>query len=249
MDDHNVFLRPPLWLPIVVVIIAGGSYIYGKTVEARPEPAMISVAGEGKVNAAPDIAQLSFGVQTGRQPTAQGAMEMLAEDMNSIVDAVKALGIEDKDISTQYLNLNPAYDWLDGRQVERGFEASQSLIVKVRDLDQISDVLDAAVSDGANQAGSVSFTIDDPAELQAEAREEAIQDAEEKAKVLADQLGVRLGKIRNFSEGYSGMPPMPHMERAMTMDAAVGGEMVKAVPLPAGEQEVQITVSITYEVY
>lgn len=250
MDDHNVFLRPPVWLPIAVALLVGGAYVIGKNIESSPEPALISVTGEGKVEAAPDIAMLTFGVQTGRQPDAEQAMAMLTEDMNAIIEAIQEAGIEEKDIATQYLNLNPAYDWIDGRQVERGFEASQSLQVKVRDLDKISEILDIAVSNGANQSGGVSFTIDEPAELQAEAREEAIQDAEAKAQKLADQLGVRLGSIRSFNEGYSGTPPMPYYDqRAVMMDSAESGGATMAPKIPTGEQEVNVTVSITYEIY
>lgn len=249
MDDHNVFLKPPVWLPIVVAVLVGGCYIAGKNIESAPEPAMITVSGEGKVEATPDIALLSFGVQTGRQSSAEIAMTKLAEDMNAIIAAVKAAGVEEKDIQTQYLNLNPAYDWLDGRQVERGFEASQSLQVKVRDLDKISDILDVAVSNGANQSGGVSFTIDEITELQAQAREEAINDAEAKAQKLADQLGVTLGAIRGFSDGYMGGVPMPYYERAVSMDAGSAMNQAKAPEIPAGEQEINANVSITYEIY
>jgi len=248
MDDHTVFLRPPVWLPIAVALLVGGAYIAGKNIEAAPEPAMITVTGEGKVEAVPDIAMLSFGVQTGRQSSAEQAMTNLAENMNAIIAAVKAAGVEEKDIKTQYLNLNPAYDWLDGRQVERGFEAGQSLQVKVRDLDKISEILDVAVSNGANQSGGVSFTIDEITDLQAQAREEAINDAEAKAKKLADQLGVTLGAIRGFSDGYGGGAPMPYYDRAVMMESDAGS-VAKAPEIPAGEQEINANVSITYEIY
>lgn len=250
MEEQRLFLRPPMWLPLIVVILAGGAYIAGKYVETRNQNVVtISVQGEGKVTAAPDIASLSFGVQTGRQPTADGAMKMLTEDMTKIIDAVKKAGVEEKDITTQYLNLNPAYDWQDGKQVSRGFEATESLTVKVRDLDKISDVLDAAVKAGANQAGSVSFTIDDPKVLQAQARAKAITDAQAQAEVLAKNLGVTLGALQGFSENGNGMPPIMYMDRAMSAKGIGGGgpEMV-APPIPAGDQDVIINVNMVYRV-
>ena len=251
MDEHLLKLRPPAWLPIVVVLVAGGSYIAGKHVEVRGyHPVTISVNGEGKITATPDIAQLSFGVQTGPQPTAKAAMEKLQKSMNAAFDAVKALGVEEKDISVQSLWLNPSYDWSNGKQTLRGYEANQSLNVKVRDLDKVSDVLSAATNARANQAGGVQFTIDDTEVLQAQAREKAIESAQAKAEELALQLGVELGDLQGFSEGGGSYPPMPYMAKGMMMESAVGmgGGGDAGVPLPAGEQEITVNVSLTFEV-
>lgn len=248
MDEHLLKLRPPVWLPLLIVAIAGGSYIIGKNIEVRgPQVVTISVAGEGKVTAVPDIAELSFGVQTGPQPTAKAAMSMLEKSMTAAFAAVKALGIDEKDISTESLHLNPSYDWNNGRQTLRGYEANQSLRVKVRDLDKVSDVLSAATNAGANQAGGVQFTIDDPEKLQAEARSEAITKAQEKARELARQLGVSLGDLQGFSEGGSGViPPMPYMAKAMMVGDAAMAEA--GVPLPPGEQEISVNVNLVYEI-
>lgn len=243
MEEKTLFLKPPLWLPLVVALILGGAFIGGKKIETRGEPATITVSGEGKVSAVPDIASLSFGMQTGRQPTAQVAMEKLSASMNAVIEAVKKAGIEEKDIRTEYLSLSPAYDWTEKGQVPRGFEANQSLLVKVRDLAKIGPVLSAATAAGANQVGGVSFTIDDPEELMREAREEAIVKAKEKAQALAKDLGVTLGKLRGFNEGGS-VPSVPMYERAM-MDVGMGGVVL---PVPTGEQEIRMSVSLTYEV-
>ena len=251
MEEQRLFLRPPMWLPFMVVVLAGGSYIAGKYVETRNQNVVtISVQGEGKVTAMPDIASLSFGVQTGRQPTADGAMKMLTEKMTKVFDAVKASGVEEKDISTQYLNLNPAYDWQDGRQVSRGFEATESLTVKVRNLDKITDVLDAAVKAGANQAGSVSFTIDDPKVLEAQARAKAIEDGQARAKTLAKNLGVTLGALQGFSDSGGGMPPIMYMDRAMTKSMGVGGGAAEPMspPIPSGDQDIVVNVNLVYRV-
>jgi len=249
MEEQRLFLRPPMWLPFIVVVLAGGAYIAGKFVETRNQNIVtISVQGEGKMTAAPDIASLSFGVQTGRQPTADAAMKMLTDKMTKVFDAVKQSGVEEKDISTQYLNLNPAYDWQDGRQTERGFEATESLTVKVRDLSKISNVLDAAVKAGANQAGGVSFTIDDPKLLEAQAREKAIKDAEGRAEVLAKNLGVTLGALQGFSENGGNVPPIMYMDRAMAVGGMAKGAESVAPPIPSGEQEINVSVNLVYRV-
>ena len=248
MEDQRITLRPPAWLPIVVVLIAGGAYIFGKTIESRHlDRITITVPGEGEVTAVPDIARLTFGVQTGRQPTAKAAMKLLGERMAEAFEAVKAAGVEEQDIASRQLSLSPLYDWQEGERIDRGFEASQTLGVKVRKLVKISDVLDAAVRAGANQAGDVSFTIDDPDALRAEARTEALADAKEKAKTLAAELGVTLGEFRGYWE-EGGVPPvMPYAMEAMSLDAEAVGRI--APPLPAGEQEIRVTVNVTYEVY
>ena len=248
MEEKALYLHPPVWLPIVVAVIVGGLYIGGKYVETRGiDQFTISVSGQGKVSAVPDIATLNFGVQTGRQKTADGAMKILSEQMTKVFEAVKASGIEEKDITTQYLSLNPTYDWADGKRLDQGFEATQSLVVKVRDLSKITVVLDAAVKAGANQAGSVGFTIDDPEILRAEAREEAIADGQEKAEKLAKSLGVRLGKLQGFWEDAGYGYPQPMM---MRNEAGMGGgaDASYAPPIPAGEQEIAISVNLTYKI-
>lgn len=208
------------------------------------ERLVISVSGEGRVFAAPDIAELSFGIQTGRMETTKTAMEKLRTSMDAIFRSVKDHGVEEKDIRTEHFSLSPVYDWTEKGQIFRGFEASQSFRVKVHDLDQVDDVLTAATDAGANQAGTVQFTIDDPEAQRAEAREEAIREAKEKAKVLAVNLGKRLGKLKSFSEGTSGwVQPM----MLMRADKADTGGAVPDLPLPAGEQEVNVKVTLTYE--
>jgi len=232
---------------ILATIIGGSMYLGGQYLDQQDlDPVQISVQGEGKVMANPDIAQVSFGVTTGREKSAEGAMKTLSTKMNAVVAAVKAQGIEDKDVQTQSLSLNPAYDWDDGKRINQGFEARQNLSVKIRDLDSIGKVLSAVAAAGSNQIGGVSFTIDDPEILRAEAREKAIANAKEKARALAKQLGKRVGELRGFNEGGGYAPRLNYAKAEMMMDTAgVGGG--GAVPVPTGEQEVNVTVSLTYE--
>lgn len=248
-DSRTVTLQPPLWMPLVLLVavaMGGLFYVYGKKIETKyADPTVISVSGEGKSNATPDIAELSFGIQIQRQPTAKAAMDLLGKGMQSIVDAVKKSGIDEKDIKTESLALNPAYDWKDGQQMMRGFDASQSLRVKVRDLNKVSGVLAAATNAGANQAGSVSFVVDDPEKSRAEARQEAIEQAQQKAVTLAKQLGMKLGKLKNFSEGGGGMPPIMYARGVMALESKAMD--VTPTPLPPGEQEVNVQVTLTYE--
>ncbi len=230
---------------IAAVVVGGGFYVYGKKIDKRTQaPASITVTGDAKVSAMPDIGMLSFGVTTGRMPTAKAALDSLSTRMNAILAAVKNAGIPEKDITTEQFYMNPAYDWSDGRQTLRGYEATQSLRVKVRDLDKVGDILSVATAAGANQAGNVDFTIDNPDAVRAQARGEAIADAKAKAKVLADQLGLSLGRVLSFSEGGGYYPPVMYARDAMSMG---GAENQAKVDIPVGEQDVNMQVSITYE--
>ncbi len=246
--EQTITIRPPLWLPIVAVIIGGCFYIAGKHVEKQPAMApttagMITVSGEGKVSVTPDIAEISFGVQTTQQRTAANAMKNLSESMNAIFDAVQKAGINTKDITTENFSLNPVYNWQTGTQTLLGYQATQNLRLKIRNLDIISDVVTAATDAGANQAGNIVFTVDDPEGKRAEARKMAIDQAKQKAKVLAQQLGVTLGDLKGFTEGSTGAPPVPMLMR----DSMAGAEGMKALPLPAGDQDLVVDVSVTYE--
>ncbi len=245
-DTQTLFLRPPVWALLLAVVVGGGFYLGGKQIEAQDRtPTIISVSGVGKVSAPPDIAELTFGVQTGRKTTAKDAMAMLKTNMDAALAAVKAAGIADKDITTEQFSLNPSYDWTDGQQILRGFEASESLRVKVRNLDKVSDVLGAATGAGANQAGSVSFIIDDPESVRSQAREKAVSQAKAKAEKLAADLGLRLGRIKGFSEGGGVVPPIAY-DRSYSMKA-LDSAVPQAVPMPAGEQDVTVDVTLTYE--
>ncbi len=236
---------------LLAVIIGGGFFVYGKHLDRSPAPiapGTITVTGEGKIAVTPDIAEMSFGVTTGVQTTAKVASDKVAADMAKILAAVKGLGVEDKDIDTESFYLNPVYDWTDGRQRLRGYEATQSLRVKVRDLKKVSDVLTAATDNGANQAGGVQFTLDDPEGKKDEARTEAIANAKKKAEDLAAQLGQRLGDVQSFNENGGGWyPPVMYAREAYGVGGAPTADMDKAMTMPSGEQDLTVTVSITYE--
>ncbi len=248
MENTTLTLRPPVWAILTAVIIGGSFYLVGKNMEVRApqqNPATISVYADAKVTSAPDIALLNFGVATGRQPSAKAAIALVTKNMTAIIAAVKKAGVAEKDISTQSFWLNPVYDYTNGTQVPRGFEANQSLVVKVRDLDTVGDVLTAATNAGANQAGGVSFSIDNPDDLKAQSRAMAIQKAKAKAVVLARSLGMSLGRLTAFNEDINYGGPVPMMAKGMGMGG--GGEADVSLPVPSGEQDITSNVTLTYE--
>ncbi len=247
-DSNTTTLHPPVWALITAVIIGGAFFLAGKQMEVKgplTNPPVISVSAEGKISTPPDIAYMSFGVTTGRQPNAKAATDVIKKNMTNILVAVKELGIEEKDIATESFYLSPEYDYTTGGQIPRGFQATQTLRVKVRDLDKVGDVLTVATTAGANQAGGITFTVDNPDAMKAQAREIAIEKAKAKATVLAKNLGMSLGRMTAFSEDGAYAYPTPMMTKAnYDMGGAVAQE---SMPIPAGEQEIVSNVTISYE--
>lgn len=200
----------------------------------------ITVTGEGRVAAAPDLATVTIGVTT-RGKTAAEAMAANSAALAGVLANLRAAGIADRDLQTTGLSLNPVWSNLATSQAPEvtGFEAANMLTVRVRALDGLGEVLDVAVRDGANTLNGLSFGVDDPAPLLDEARARAVADARRRAEVLARAAGVTLGRVLTISEG--GAAPMP----LYRMDASVASE---AVPVAEGEVSVGATVAIVWEI-
>lgn len=211
----------------------------------RPEAARdtIAIAAEGKVTAKSDIASISVGVMTEKKTVAEAQKENTAK-MNAIIAKLKEFGISADDIKTTNYSIYPQYDWIDNRQVERGFQVSQNVDVKVRDLARIGDVLAAVGELGANQVGGVTFTIDDPEELRQQARLKGLEAAKAKAQALADAAGVKLGKVVGFSESEGSTPGPILYAREM----GLGGGSGAAPSIESGSQDVIVNVSVIYEI-
>ena len=250
---RDLVVKPPVQLLLAAVIVGGLFYVVGQYVASQPQRVQqeaeakreITVAGRGEVHAKPDVARLTLGVQTGVQPNAKEALEILSRKFNAIVAAVKAIGVKDDDVKTTNLSLSPQYDYLEGRQVLRGFAASESIEVKIRDLGKIGEVLQKTTIEGVNQASGISFEIDELKAAQDEAESMAIKDARDNAQRLAKTLGVGLGRVKTFSVSSAPSPPGPIFAYAEREAAGTGGP--GAPPVPQGIEDVVVTVTITYE--
>lgn len=201
----------------------------------------ITATGEGRVDAAPDLATLSIGMTT-QGKTAAEAMEANSAALAAVLANLRAAGIEGRDLQTSGLSLNPVWSNYSGTEAPRitGFQAMNMLTVRVRALDRLGAVLDAAVKDGANTLNGLSFGVDNPAPLLDEARARAVADARRRAEVLASAAGVRLGRILSISEGGGGAPvPQYRMEAS-----------VAAAPVPVEQGEVTLAaqVAIVWEI-
>jgi uncharacterized protein YggE len=217
----------------------------------------ITVAGDGEVFAVPDRATFTVTVREEGEDVA-GAQDKATAKINAIIDYLKDAGVEEEDIKTQSYNVNPKYEYTQeactnfscppSNQRLVGFEVYQMLEVKVQDPKKAGDLLTGVGSKGASEVSSLSFTVEDEDALRAEAREQAITEAKEKADALAAQLGVSVVRVVGFYEDAGGYPPMPYAARGgVAMDAAQ--EMKAVAPsLPVGENKIVSSVNVTYEI-
>jgi uncharacterized protein len=205
------------------------------------------VSGEGKVSAAPDIALLSLGVQVQMKTVAE-AQRQAADAMSKVMSVVKGKGVADKDIQTQGYNISQVTRWDDKNsvQVVIGYNVSNTMVIKVRKLEDTGSIVDA-VSGAAGdyiRINNIGFTIDDPTNYQKQAREKAVKDAMEKAKQIASLSGVKLGKILYITESIPYTPgPVLNFSK---MDAA-GAAPAPVTPISSGELTVTVNVQMVYD--
>ncbi len=205
-----------------------------------PEQTGITVQGTGEIRVEPDTAFISVGAEHIAE-TAGDATAALTETSNAVIDAVKAMGVADKDVATQSLTLTPIYEEEEGRVTTppkiSAYRASTNVLVTVRQIDQASAVLDAALSAGANVLNSVRFGASDTAVLKQQALDAATRDAARKAETIAAALGGRLGGLiwmREESSFSPGQLPLP----------SFGGRAIAAEALPIETGELSITATV-----
>jgi len=214
----------------------------------------ITVTATGKAAAAPTVGQISFTV-TETAEVVKDAQDAATTKTNAALAALKEVDIKEADITTsgysvypQHENQQPCYPGVicnRGEAKITGYQVSQTIEVKIRDLERIGETLGKIGSAGVQTISGPNFSFDDDSGVKEEARAGAIKDAREKARVLAKQLGVSLGPIVNFSENGAGYP-IPYFAKGGDMMALSSAEV--APTLPVGEQETAVTVSITYEI-
>lgn len=207
----------------------------------------IWVNGEGKVTAVPDVAILSLGVEA-QEATVESAREKAAAAMEDVIQAFKDNGVDEKDIQTQYFNINRVTRWDNDKQEEIviGYRVSNTVTAKVREIEMASPIIDAVVAAGGDliRINSIGFTVDDPSDLQEEARKLAVADASAKAEVLADAAGVDLGKISYISE--SSYVPSPIYRDVATAEGAPVPTV--QTPISPGELDITVNVQIIYAI-
>jgi len=238
--------------------------------QAIPPSSMrtFSVTGQGKAIAIPDVAEFTFEAITQGGKDIASLQSQNTTAINKAIAFVKSEGVADKDIKTNYYNISPdyktyncvvppvVYNSADSNVTSVqscppasivGYTITQSVDVKVRDFTKIGDIMSGIVSNGANQIGQLSFTLDDPTSIQNAARTDAITKAKAEAETMATAGGFRLGKLLSVQEGSS----YPYPVYANAMSEGLGGGAVKSAPTPTiqpGSEEVDMTETLQYEI-
>jgi uncharacterized protein len=202
----------------------------------------LDVSATGEVTRVPDIAIISAGVVS-RSATATGALQDAADRMQRVLAALKRAGVEDRDVQTSNISLNPEYRYVENQPPQlTGYTASNQLTIRFRDIRNSGKILDALVSQGANQINGPSLTIDKPEAALDEARARAVAAGRARAELYARSLGMRIVRVVSVSEsgGYAVPPPAPPMA---VMEMARAAD-TRVVP---GEQKLQVTLAMTFE--
>ena len=202
-------------------------------------PAAISVTGEATVLVPPDLAEIDGGV-TSEAKTAREASEANNAAMGKVLQALKGAGIEEKDVQTARLSLQPqSAPNRSGPSAIAGYRASNRVTIRVRDVTKVASVIDTLVGAGANEIGGINFVVSQASKLLDEARERAVADARRKAEINAKAAGVTLGAPLSISEeGNSAPAPYRRMAAGMAVSA----------PVAQGEETLQVTVSVSWAI-
>jgi hypothetical protein len=241
-----------------ISVLSWGYYNYRQAQNIINPERVVSFSAEGKVVAKPDIAKIVISVIT----QGEKAETVQTENNNKMQEAitfVKEQGIVEDGIKTVYYSLNPQYDynWChegaeDGYYRSCppkivGYQLDQGVEVKMRDFEKINIIIGGLSDKGINKISNVSFEIDDPEAYKNEARIQALNKIEERARLLSQKTSIRLGKIVAISEGQSAYPIF---REALDMEKSMDGSsenIVPSAPIESGTEEVSITLSVTYE--
>lgn len=244
---------------LLVIIVQGllGLRYIGTGINAANT---ITVSGTGDAYAVPDIGDFTFSVVSQKKTVADAQADATAK-INAVTAYLKSAGVDEKDIKTTNYTIYPTYEYQGqvcaadgvsgiycppGKQVQTGYEVRQSTEVKVRDTSHAGDLLAGVGGKGATEVSGLSFTVEDPTAVQAQARGKAIAEAKAKADALAGQLGVTLVRVVSFNENTGGYP-MPY---AYGLGGGIAASDAKAVApeISTGQNKVTSNVSITYEI-
>ncbi len=252
---HDDFGKKILMVLIAVLLVYGTLYLgtlmrlnvkkYNFVGQADQMERTITINGLGKVNGKNDIAVTTIGFTTVDKDVAKAQTDN-TKVMNQIIAELKKMGIEEKDLQSDY-SIYPEYDYSSERgQVFKGYRVTNNVTVKIRDLTKISTVLSMPGKYGANQVNGLSFTIDEVESLKTAAREKALANAKTKAQTLARTLGVELGEIVSYSDYDAPTDYMPYGGMMMNQAKMTDGASMPEVA--TGSKDVSMSVSITYKI-
>ena len=235
----------PLLLALSLALGATTMTAHAQTlasVGALSDGTLLNVSAQAEARRVPDVATISAGVVT-QAADGNTAMRQNAEQMAKVMAAIKAAGIAEKDIQTSGISLNPQYRYVENEAPSiTGYQATNTVSLKVRDITKLGKVLDSLAAQGANQINGPSFQIDQPEPVYDEARLAALKKAKDRAETYAKALDLKVRRIISISEGGGGgFRPVP----MMAMSARGKAEMDTAVS--PGETEVSVSLDVVFE--
>ncbi len=244
-----------IMLLVLLLIIQQGHDLQLAFMNSKPVNTL-QMSGEGKITATPDLATVTIGV-VGQGSTATAVQNQTTQKVNQVIAYIKSQGVADKDISTSEFSLEPQQNYpnipVAGAPTIVGYSGNQTVTVMVHGVDKdqsvLDKIIDGAVTNGANQIQGVDLSFENStlSTLQQQAQQAAINDAKQKAQVLAQQAGLTLGKVVNVSENSSPVMPLPF---AVNSAMGMGGSAAQsATPnVQVGSQEIDETMTLTFEI-
>jgi uncharacterized protein YggE len=240
MAFRNRYATAALLVALALGLVALAGCGEASTTPAGAAANTVTASGAGTTQAAPDTAEMSFGVTT-MSPNAKSALDDASRIAERISSAVKEQGIAAEDIQTRDVSVYPQTTDQNGKQVITGYQASLSVQVKVRDIAKLGEVISAANDAGANAISGPSFTIDDPAPVRAEAIDEAVADARKSAEAMAKAAGKSVGEVLSLSSSDVGLVPGP------TYGVSDRAAAAKDVPIEPGQLDITASVIVVFE--
>lgn len=243
---RSLRLRP---LMLAIALAAGTAMTAASAQTPNPATPMttndgtlLSVSAEATSQRVPDVATISTGVVT-RGADSNAAMRENADQMAKVLAALKGAGIPERDIRTTGVNLNPQYQYAENQPPKiTGYEARNTVSVKVRDLGKLGKIMDTLVAEGANELNGPSFEVDKPDEAYDEARRAALEKAQARAEMYAKALNLRVRRIVSIDETSGGFRPPVPMMRAMAMEAKGADTTISP-----GESSLGVSLNIVFE--
>jgi uncharacterized protein YggE len=238
---------------VLGLAIVGGTYWYAQTptiISTTPiARGTIQVTGDGRAKAVPDTVVLSAGVQVTNATTQQEAINTMTENINQVKDILRNQGIEEQNIQTSNLSASLDYLWDTGKQTPNGYRASESLTIRIEQKEKsVTDNIINNIGKVANiHIDNISYDVTDTTAVYADARQQAIAKARQKADEIASATGLKIKKVQSVSEGSTSRSyPMP-MYSNMAMADSVAGTS-NGSDISVGQLEYTVSVDVVYEV-
>jgi uncharacterized protein YggE len=209
-----------------------------------PVPSGLSVVGDSTVRAEPDVAYVTTGVQT-RAPTAKQAQDDNTKRMTDVLAAIKRLGVKDEDLRTSGVSLSPQYNPRTPEQID-GYVATNGVTITVQDVKRVGEVLDTAVTSGANQAGGIQFGIKDDTPLRQKALDGAVKAARARADAIAGAAGMKIAGVQSLTDVSSGAAPPPIPQPRLAAGAVAADAAAAPVPIQPGQLAITARVQVVY---